>query len=267
MRASLPMYNLPEMQADNAAFWAAMRTELRREGVSDVPEALEFVRKPVPERIEPDTLFTQVCGWPLQTIFAGQGHILGVPVYDAPYCCGPRHTGVFIVRADATYAMLADLRGTRFVFNSLHSNSGMNLPRRAIADIAGGRRFFASCIETHSAPANLDRVAAGEADATSVDCVTFAFFARHRPNAAGKLRVLAATPSTPALPFITAAGTSPEITKALRAALTRVARAPEWAAVRSALMLADIVPSDALDYGEQRRMELEAAFQGYPELC
>ncbi len=59
-RASLPMYNLPEMRAVNAAFWEAMRTELARQGVEDVPTALEFERAPVPTEIERDTLFTQV---------------------------------------------------------------------------------------------------------------------------------------------------------------------------------------------------------------
>jgi hypothetical protein len=57
----------------------------------------------------------------------------------------------------------------------------MNLPRRAIADIADGKLFFGSIVETHSHPGNIERVARGEIDATCVDCVTYAFFARHRP--------------------------------------------------------------------------------------
>ena len=32
-RVSLPMYNLPEMQAVNAAFWDAIRHELQRQGI------------------------------------------------------------------------------------------------------------------------------------------------------------------------------------------------------------------------------------------
>src|SRR5439155_20757972 len=38
------------------------------------------------------------------------------------------------------------------LFRSRHSNSGMNLPRRALAEIAGGRGFFAQVIETGSQP-------------------------------------------------------------------------------------------------------------------
>ena len=184
-QASLPMYNLPEMQAENAAFWLAIRTEAERLGVMGLPPALDFARKPVPARIEPDTVFTQVCGWPLQTIYAGQAKVLGVPAYDAAHCAGPTHAGVFVVRRDAPFRSVADLRGCDFVFNSIHSNSGMNLPRRVIAELAGGRPFFGSIVETHSQPINLERVARGEADATCVDCVTYAFFARHRPGRGG----------------------------------------------------------------------------------
>jgi ABC-type phosphate/phosphonate transport system substrate-binding protein len=265
VRVSLPMYNLPEMEAANEAFWAALQVELARLGVYG-PDALDFTGKPVPVAIPPDTLLTQVCGWPLQTIYAGQATILGVPVYNAPYCEGPYHAGIFIVRDDAPYATLADLRGCRFVFNSINSNSGMNLPRRALAGIGATAPFFASCIETHSHPANIERVTDGEADATCVDCVTYAFIRRYRPAVALKLRVLAATQSTPALPFVTASSTGPGLRAALTAALIAVARAPEWAAIRGGLLLRDIVPASTVDYTTQLSLTTEAEQLGYPTL-
>jgi hypothetical protein len=45
-RVSLPMYNLPEMQAANAAFWAAIRRELQRQGIESPPGSLDFARRP-----------------------------------------------------------------------------------------------------------------------------------------------------------------------------------------------------------------------------
>jgi ABC-type phosphate/phosphonate transport system substrate-binding protein len=265
-QASLPMYNLPEMQAGNAALWRAIRTEAERLGVMGLPAALDFARKPVPARIEPDTIFTQVCGWPLQTIYAGQAMVLGVPAYDAPHCAGPTHAGVFVVRRDAPFSSVADLRGCDFVFNSIHSNSGMNLPRRVIAELADGRPFFESIVETFSQPINLERVARGEADATCVDCVTFAFFARHRPTAAEQLRILATTPPTPAIPYVTTTATDPAIRAALAQALRRVATAPEWAPVRAAMLLLDVLPADAVDHQTPCRYAAEAATLGYPLL-
>ena len=88
---------------------------------------------------------------------------------------------VNFVGANSRFKQLEDLRGCRFAYNSRHSNSGMNLPRRAIAEIAGGKPFFGAIAETHSHPGNIERVARGEIDATCVDNVTYAFVARHRP--------------------------------------------------------------------------------------
>jgi ABC-type phosphate/phosphonate transport system substrate-binding protein len=265
-RASLPMYNLPEMRAANATFWDAMRHELARQGVDDVPATLEFDRKPVPAEIERDTLFTQVCGYPLQTIYKGQAALLGAPVYAVEHCDGPTHAGIFIVHRDSKFGRLADLKGCRFVYNSRHSNSGMNLPRRAIADIAGGAPFFGSIEETHSQPGNIERIARGEADATCVDCVTYAFFCRHRPQLGALTRVLAVARSTPSIPFVTSQATPDDLKAALRTALGNVARAPEWADVRAGLMLRDIAPVDPAIYATQLAFEREAAELGCPEL-
>jgi len=270
-RVSLPMYNLPEMRGANAAFWTALRSELGPELVQeiarDLPSEPDFMRPPVPGAIEPETIFTQVCGYPLQTIYATQATWLAVPVYDVPHCDGPNHAGVFLVGAASPMRRLEDLRGCHFAFNSIHSNSGMNLPRRALAEMAAGAPFFASIIETHSQPGNIERVARGEVDATCVDCVTYAFFRRHRPALAERTRVLAATPPSPAIPFVTGSGTSPEIVAALRAALWRVARAPRWAEARAGLVIADILPVDPARYAIQLAYEREAAALGYPALA
>ena len=75
------MYNLPEMQSDNRAFWGALKVELSRLGLDDLPDDLDFTRRPVPAEIETDTLFTQVCGYPLQTIYRRQAALLAAPVY------------------------------------------------------------------------------------------------------------------------------------------------------------------------------------------
>ncbi len=265
--ASLPMYNLPEMRAVNARFWEALRGLLAEAGLHDLPESLTFDRLPVPERIGPEILFSQTCGYPLETIFAGQALRLGTPCYAVPGCDGPTHCGLFIVPAGSTARELRDLRGGVFLFNSRHSNSGMNLPRRALADIADGRPFFAKVIETGSHPGNLDRIARGEADATAVDNVTYAFWCRYRPAAARHVRVLARTPASPAIPFVTSAATPPAIAAVLRDALTRIGRAPHAAAVRAGLSITDIVDVPAAAYSRLIEYEREAAELGYPELA
>jgi len=141
--ASLPMYNLPEMRPVNADFWAALHGLLAEAGLAP-PAALVFDRPPVPERIGGEVLFSQTCGYPLETIFSGQALRLGTPSYDVPGCDGPTHCGLFVVPTGSSAEELSDLAGGVFLLNSRHSNSGMNLPRRALADIAQGRPFFSS---------------------------------------------------------------------------------------------------------------------------
>ena len=265
--ASLPMYNLPEMRAVNARFWEALRGLLAEAGLRDLPEGLTFDRLPVPERIGPEILFSQTCGYPLETIFAGQALRLGTPCYAVPGCAGPTHCGLFVVPAGSTARELRDLRGGVFLFNSRHSNSGMNLPRRALADIADGRPFFAKVIETGSHPGNLDRIARGEADATAVDNVTYAFWCQYRPAAARHVRVLARTPASPAIPFVTSAATPPANAAILRDALTRLGREPHAAAARAGLTITDIVDVPPTAYSRLLEYEREAAELGYPELA
>jgi len=260
------MYNLPEMRAQNTAFWGAMRTELARLGVSDVPGELTFDQPPVPPCIASDMLFTQVCGWPLQTIYAGQTVLLGMPVYDAPFCDGPTHAGAFVVHRDSPARSLADLRGLHFVFNSLHSNSGLNLPRRALAELAGQQPFFASVRETGSHPDNLARVAAREADATCVDSVTYAFVAEHRPHIAAALRLLAPTPPSPSIPYVTSVATPPELRAKLLSALRLVARESEWTQVRKGLKLRDITDAAPDAYQMLCAYETQSIGLGYPAL-
>src|SRR3984893_8923412 len=122
------------MGRSNAQSWAALRGLLLDGGLSDVPETLVFERAPVPARLEAEMLFSQTCGYPLETVFKGQALRLGAPVYDVPGCAGATHRAFFVVRADFPARRLDDLRGAVFLLNSPLSNSGMNLPRRALGD-------------------------------------------------------------------------------------------------------------------------------------
>jgi ABC-type phosphate/phosphonate transport system substrate-binding protein len=264
--ASLPMYNFPEMRADNARFWRVLRGLLVESGLPDTPEALTFERRPVPDRLEPELLFSQTCGYPLETVFKGQAIRLGAPVYAVPACDGPTHCAFFLVPVASPAQCLADLRGGVFLLNSPLSNSGMNLPRRALAEIAGGQPFFREVIETGGHPASLERLLRGEGDAASIDCVTYAFWKRHRPEAAARVRIIAETPPSPAIPFVTSIATPPPTFERLRDALRAITSEPRYAAVREGLMIAGIedVPDDA--YRKLLDYEREAAELGYPRL-
>ena len=136
-----------------------------------------------------------------------------------------------------------------------------------MANIADGKPFFGCVTETHSQPGNIERVARGEADASCVDCVTYAFFCRHRPELGRLTRVLAVTPPSPSIPFVTASSAPEDLKQCLREALFAVARSEHWAPARAGLMLRDIVPIDPSSYEIQLTYEQEAKDLGYPELA
>jgi len=268
---SLPMYNFPEMRAANARFWEALRGLLLEAGLKDAPEALVFERGPVPERLETTLLFSQTCGYPLETVFKGQAIRLGAPLYDMPGCDAspgwPTHRAFFLVREDSPAQSLVDLEGCVFLLNSLVSNSGMNLPRRTLAEIAGGKPFFRQVIETGGHPASLERLIRGEGDVASIDCVTYGFWRHYRPEAAAQVRILAETPVSPAIPFVTSVATPPPVVDMLRAALHTLGTEPRYAAVRAGLKIAGIADVPDAAYEGLLDYEREAAALGYPALA
>jgi ABC-type phosphate/phosphonate transport system substrate-binding protein len=262
--ASLPMYNLPEMRPVNAAFWEALRGLLVEAGLPDVPEALSFDRPPVPERIGPEILFSQTCGYPLETVFSGQAIRLGTPCYLAPGCDGPTHRAFFIVPAASSVKGLADLKGSRYLLNSPVSNSGMNLPRRSLAEMAGGGRLFSAVIETGGHPASLDRLLRGDGDVASIDCVTYAFWRHYRPDAAARVRIIGETPRSPAIPFVTSIATPPAVVQILRTALRVLMHDARYENVRRGLLLTDVVDLPDTAYRGLLDYEREARELGYP---
>jgi len=259
------MYALPEMAAVNAAFWTALRREL---ALPSLPSQLSPAPKHLPENIAPGTIFSQMCGYPLKRLYGGQYTILGTPLYNLPGCATgadgmATHCSFIVVARDGFFKTPADLRGKKFAVNGFDSNSGMNLPRRLFAEIAGGAPFFAAVTVTGSHLASMAAVAAGEADAAAIDCVTYGFCALYRPAAVAGLRILAQTPASPAIPFITSSATPPATVAALTQALGGAAMEEALAG----LGITQVVPPRPQAYEMVLALEQEAAARGYPALA
>jgi ABC-type phosphate/phosphonate transport system substrate-binding protein len=256
--ATLPIYDLPELQRRNRRFWSAFARFLRREGIDDAPRRLD--------RGERDLIFSQVCGYPLQTILRGRFAIVGTPVYDVPGCSGTMHRAFIVVRDDAPIQGLNDLRGRTFAVNDVHSNTGMNLPRRLFAEIARGSAFFGAIRLTGSHSASVAAVSGGTADAASIDCVTYAFLREHRPRAMEKLRILAQTAPSPAIPFVASIRLGPERIARLRVALARFLGAERFSNVLAGLRITAITLLPEAQYDVVRDYESASAALGYPVL-
>jgi ABC-type phosphate/phosphonate transport system substrate-binding protein len=264
--ASLPMYALPEMEAANSAFLAALQRRLRAKGIDTAGIRFDSNHGAVPDSIGPEILFTQVCGYPLFKHYRDQYLMLAVPHYAMPGCAGSSHRAFFMVRADDPAEHLEDLRGGIFGCNSQLSNSGMNLPRLSLARIAGGKPFFSSVVMTGAHVASLERLDERSIDICSIDNVTWGFFKKFHPSTAERYRILDETVSSPSLPFVTSVNTTESDAVALAEVLYEIMNDPQIARVREALELIGLSVPDVAAYERLADYEREAAELGFPEI-
>jgi ABC-type phosphate/phosphonate transport system substrate-binding protein len=264
--ASLPMYPFPETASATAAFWDALRMRLVAKGHHIGDLVLEDPLASVPERLGPEVLFTQFCGYPLLKRFRDQGVILATPCFAFAGCEGPNHCAFFMVRAEDTAKRLEDLRGRVFGCNSRLSNTGMNLPRLALAQIAEGKPVFRSVVMTGGHLASLDHLDKWSIDACSIDCITWGLFQKFRPTDAVRYRIVERTAPSPSLPYVTSAATDAKLVIALRESLEEVFSDPTTAAIRETLGLTAVSQLAPSSYERLTAYEKDAADLGYPDL-
>lgn len=259
--AQLPIYDLPELRDRNDALWQAVASVFRDAGIDNVPNALGGSG---PE------LFTQVCGFPLRTTQRGRYALIGTPMYAVDGCIDATHCSFIVVRDDAIFECAADLRGMRFAVNDATSNTGMNLPRRYFAGLAGGAPFFERVSLSGSHAASVEQIADGRVDAAAIDCVTYAFLREFRPKLMRNVRILARTNRSPAIPFVTivdgANSADGQRIEALRHALSRLSSETRFMPVLRALHIAGMQRIEADAYAVLESYERDAAAAGYPQL-
>lgn len=263
--ASLPMYDHPAVRQATDRVWRGLVKALRKVKVR-APDILN--RQPNYASLwdMPGLIFSQTCGYPYMTRLRGKVQLVATPVYSAMGCDGPDYCSLVITRRDDTATALEDCRDKVVAFNAVHSQSGYNTLRAAVAPLAKEGRFFCEAVETGSHGASLAAVAQHRADLCAVDCVTWALVVKHDPVQAALFKVVEQTPSAPGLPFITSLQTPPETLAKLRAALTLVCTDPELAEAREALLLDGAALLGDDDYQRVLDMEKRAKELGYPAL-
>lgn len=269
--ASLPMYDVPELQGETDALWAALAHAMRAEGVAGVPDALTRDRGHRDVWVDPTLLLGQTCGYPFANALHGKVQMVATPRYAVPECAGAFYTSRVVVRIDSPVRRLDDLLGGVCAANESDSHSGMSAMRALIAPVAHARgtgpRFFSRVVFTGSHRASLEMVARGDADVASIDAVTFALTARVRPDLTDAVRDLARTAPCPGLPMITSLETSGEDVTRLRAALARLFADEATAATRATLLIDgfDVLPAGTYDLVHD--LERSAVRLGYPALA
>jgi ABC-type phosphate/phosphonate transport system substrate-binding protein len=260
------MYDFPGTAPALDRLWRHIAGTLRRADIPDVPDSLTRDRPLGVIWRDPGLLLGETCGYPLRTALRDIVRVVATPVRTTPGTDGAWHRSFIVVAVGTAFASLADLRGSRLALNGEDSNSGMNLLRRTLAPIAGGKPFFKSVTVTGAHAVSLAAVATGTADVAAIDCVSFWFLARKSPDLAGRVRVLAETAQSPGLPLITRQSADDAEMPILRDALQAAAVDPDMADVLARLGIRGftVLPDDAYDV--VTRYEAEAIELGYPRL-
>ena len=235
--ASLPMYDDAELRPAAEVWWAGLARHFRDRGLTDVPEALTWPHDLVSHWRTPWLLFSQTCGYPFVNVLGPAVRLVATPCYNAPGCDGPHYAAHVIVREDARARSVADLRGCRLAVNGPDSHSGCQVWRLLLPDGDGLQSFFGKVLVSGSHRASIHRVAAGEADACAVDCVSHALFADHAPEELRGTQILTTSPRAPGLPYVTAAATPDDDIEKVREGLRAALADPSLAPARKELRL------------------------------
>ncbi|WP_337014704.1 phosphate/phosphite/phosphonate ABC transporter substrate-binding protein [Leclercia sp. AS011] len=232
---AFPMYDINH--ADTEALYRAVQQLLIAHGVAVTEQAPSF---PGDELLahwrNPGLVLSQTCGFPLVTALP-EVQVVGCFHYTAPGCEGEFYRSLLVARAQDSAKTLADFRGQRVVCNAPDSQSGYNVLLKMVAPLAEQGRFFSGVTFSGSHRQSLIALRRGEGDIAAIDCVTWALLQRHEPELQAGLAVIGRSPLAPGLPLITAASTSSDTLRAIRAALTDLVSAPHYREICSALFI------------------------------
>lgn len=214
MIASLAMYDSVATAAANGALWSHLRERLLAAGL---PAPADLTRGEAafwPAWQSPDLILSQTCGYPYRAKLHDRVSLVGAPITGLPDAPEGHYYSVFLARAEDPRECLAEFDAAAFIWNEDLSQSGWAAPVNH-AQSLGLRLRPSHRSGAHRASAAALRADKGELAA--LDAVTWAMMEEDGSAAPLGLKVVAKTPSTPALPFITATANDADF---LRSALS-----------------------------------------------
>lgn len=264
--ASLPWYDLREIQWATDALWRELARHFRQAGVSNVPRRLNRHIAYERQWTSSGFLFGQACGYDVRIAYADQLQIVGTPCFEAPGCEASSYSSYVVVREDSPYHLVEDLRGSRCVINTPTSHSGMNVLRAMVAPLHCDGRFFSTVTMSGSHERSLRMIQQGKVDVAAIDCVTYALLARHRPSEIVATRIIHQTKHVPAPPYVTASSTPPGLLTSMREAVFRTLDQPSIASAKRELLLADVAVLSPDAYQSIESLESIAHHHNYHEI-
>jgi ABC-type phosphate/phosphonate transport system substrate-binding protein len=209
MLATLPMYDWPEVMADQDRFWAGLSRHAGLDvGLSRLDDFTAAWHRP-------DMVFSQTCGYPFTHHFKGKLKLVATPHYDAPGCDGPSYSSFILAREQK---QLADFKGAKAAVNTEDSMSGMLALKAVFQPYSTQGRLFGEAKLSGGHALSMKMVQRQEADVCAIDAVCVEMARRYRPALLEGLVEIARSPSVPGLPFVSIAGDVARLQEALAAA-------------------------------------------------
>lgn len=249
------MYDWPEVRNVTDAWWQALASAFRDEGITDSPETLFRGNQDTEAWIDPGLLLSQTCGYPYTHGGATHLRLVATPCYGIDGCNGPNYQSFLLCRRDAPQTHIRDFRGSRAVINDTMSQSGYSALRAVIAPHAYGNAFFSEVIKSGGHRRSMALVGQDEADICAVDAVCYALARRYVPDLIAPLRIIAMSPEAPALPYVTTKRASDRLVAQLRAGIMQALNDPGLSEIRNALFISGAEFLVDTDY--QRILDIE----------
>lgn len=206
MIANLMMYQRPQLVEAHNHFWALIRKHLAAAGM-DSPETLSQDSEEFFVWNHPDLILSQTCGMPYRTWLHDEVQLVGTPDYGLEDCPAGYYRSAIIVRADDARTQISQFKDATLAYNQTFSQSGFAAP---FWHVKPKGFWFENRLHVEQHLESARAVAAGRADITSLDAVTWRNIEKYETFAA-ELRVLDWTKPTPGLPLITASGNDADL--------------------------------------------------------
>ncbi len=180
---------------------------------------------------------------------------LAAPVLTDPRCAGrPVYFSDVIVRRDSPFQTLADLRGGRWAYNELESQSGYGIVCYILVERGLTRDFFSEMIAAGFHDRAIQLVRAGEIDAAAIDWQVLALAQRADPTLADDLRVIDTFGPSTIQPLAATDRVDAALKDDLRAVFAELHTVPALASWLAQGFVARWVPVHDADYDDIRAM-------------
>jgi phosphonate transport system substrate-binding protein len=159
--------------------------------------------------------------------FPGAVEPLAAPVLRGERFAGrPIYFSDVIVRRDAPFTRLEDLRGRAWAYNEPSSHSGYNLTIVNLVRRGFGPGFFGRAVQSGAHQNSIQMVLNGAVDGSAIDCQVLMVEMRARPELAEQIKILEAFGPSTIQPLAVATSVPESLRAEVRALLTELHHEP-----------------------------------------